>query len=506
MSNERKARIKWWSLLVIILLGSNLLIRFVDESQLTQEFPLDFTNDISAYMAQLHFTKVCGFHEWCPYWYNGFVHLLMSPPGWYFFAYPLYILFGSVTVATFVSMILLYALGFIATMALGKVSKMNKIQSTVLFLIFFANASVVGNTIRNGRQHAMLASVLFVFLFALMWYYKERKINYRFGLASIIYSLMLVTHYQETFLAATFFASMFLYKHGLKEKMKVMTSFLASFILASWWLKGFIEGLKTSSLLSFQEGKRVFEFSKEVAMMNTMTIIIPLVFLGVMWWYYKKNKEKRELIFFIPMIVLGIFYLLKITTVIPILRNISQDPYLLFFLYFIAFILIKEENKLSVSDKAKKIIAYGFVAASIASVAISMFYTPFFEKSTPLDREITGLFGDVEGKFILAGQLQAEGYRASYSKPLYSYASIHHNLSAAGGWSPPLTNNEYLTRFDKLEKSFMEKEFDCNWYKNELLFFNVKEVITAGEGCERLEECGGKVIKRQEHACLYRMD
>ena len=89
----------WVFYLALILLFANFIYRLIDQSKLIKYFPLDYNNDGSSYMAQLFFMKVCGFHSYCSYWYNGFTAFLHSPPGWYFFTLPILEIFGKVNIA-----------------------------------------------------------------------------------------------------------------------------------------------------------------------------------------------------------------------------------------------------------------------------------------------------------------------------------------------------------------------------------------------------------------------
>ncbi len=493
-----------WIYFIIVLLGLTLLIRLIDEAQLINHFPFGFTNDISAYLGQLHFTKVCGFHNWCPYWYNGFTHLLINQPGWYLFAYPLYLLLGSVTAVTYASMVLLYALGFVAIWILGHHLQLDKIKRVAFYLLFFANAGIIGNTLRNSRQHAMLTLVLFVFLFTLMWYYKDRHIRWPFFLTSIVYSFMIVTHYQETILACLLFVSLFIYKKGLKERMAVVMAGVLSVILSLWWVKGFLSGIGYSLLLTLNEGIRIFEWSREIILTNTLTFLIPAVFVGL-WWYAKMHdKENRELLFFLPICILAILYFFRITIFIPVVKNISQDPYLSLFLFFIFVILFTYEKKIMSQLLMGKIVKSGLVAITIASVLVSMFYTPFFEKAHSLDEEIISLFPSVDRRMLFISPLKSKDGLVSYTKPLYSYGSIYHEIFTSAGWSPPLVSSEYFERIEKLEKIFVvDDPTDCEDLKQELLFFNTTDIITTLDACDKLEACGLEKRASTENACLY---
>ena len=95
----------------IILLGLNFLHRLIDASKWIKYFPLDITNDLSAYVSLLHFFDVYGYLANVPNWYNGFILFNTYPPGWVFFTYPIYKLLGNLILASYVSMVLLYILG-----------------------------------------------------------------------------------------------------------------------------------------------------------------------------------------------------------------------------------------------------------------------------------------------------------------------------------------------------------------------------------------------------------
>ena len=97
-----------WLYLPIFILGINLIIRLINQSKIIKQFPLDIVNDISAYIAELHFLNICGFHNFCPYWYNGFTSFQLSTPGWHFFTYPLYLIFNDYLKAVYTSMIIIF--------------------------------------------------------------------------------------------------------------------------------------------------------------------------------------------------------------------------------------------------------------------------------------------------------------------------------------------------------------------------------------------------------------
>nr|MBI4157114.1 hypothetical protein [Candidatus Woesearchaeota archaeon] len=164
---------------IIFLLGY-LIIRLIDFSKLLIYFSFDYTNDLSSYMTILHFLKEYGFHGIAQNWYNGIVVLKFYSPGWFFFALPLYLLLKDVRIATYISLILMLIIGFVLIWQLGKIEKLSKAKRIGFFVLFFANAIAVGNFIRLGRVTELFAWIVFIGLFLLIIYYKDRNLDLKF--------------------------------------------------------------------------------------------------------------------------------------------------------------------------------------------------------------------------------------------------------------------------------------------------------------------------------------
>src|SRR3989344_6518106 len=122
----------------IFILGINLIIRIINQSKIIKQFPLDLTNDWSSYIALLHFLKDCGFHNYCPYWYNGFITFKLVAPGWYFFSYIINIITNNYLITVYVSMILIFIFGFVIVYKFGKKFNISKEKLILFFLMLFA--------------------------------------------------------------------------------------------------------------------------------------------------------------------------------------------------------------------------------------------------------------------------------------------------------------------------------------------------------------------------------
>src|SRR3989338_7960326 len=146
---------KKFYLFSILLLLINLVYRFIDQSQMIKYFPLDYANDGSSYMAQLFFMDVCGFHNFCPYWYNGFESFLFTPPGWFFFGLIIYKLVGSITLATYLSLVISFVSAFLIIYFLYGKLGLTKLQRVLMFFLLFGSAQAVGSFIRLVRVHEL---------------------------------------------------------------------------------------------------------------------------------------------------------------------------------------------------------------------------------------------------------------------------------------------------------------------------------------------------------------
>ena len=170
----------------ILILGVYLIFRLINQSQIIFTFPLDKYNDWSSYMAQLHFLKECGFHNFCSYWYNGFINFQINQPGWYFFIYPLYLIIKNVQLTAYLSLIITLVLSLGALYLNRKKLKLSKTKVLALFLFFFGNAVAVGNFIRVGKIHELFGWFNLIVIFIFILTYKDKKIQAGFILRTDI--------------------------------------------------------------------------------------------------------------------------------------------------------------------------------------------------------------------------------------------------------------------------------------------------------------------------------
>lgn len=488
---------KWFYFPVIILLVY-FIFRLINQSQMINMFPLDYTNDVSAYMAMLFFLVKYGFHNISPYWYNGYPVLLTFPPGWFFFTLPLYYLFKDVKAAAFISLILMYIISFIIIYFIGKVGRISKTKRIIFFLFLFANPIAVGNFIRAGRYVELFGWVSFLLSALIIFYYKDRKLDKGFLWFIPSYALLLMGHSCVAIPSHFLILSLLLIKKW-KEKLLIILSLAGGIIISSFWLIPFLKNIfntiTLSGLSQFITEIKPPAFSKFfLSNIAGFIIIFALWFIFYYYWL-SKDKSKKELIFFSPILILSILFFTRLIIYIPFLKSVFPDVYLIFFIFFISFyfLCIKQYTIF-----LKRVVILALIIVPIISVGISATHTPFFTKHTELERNTIDLFDTVDGKFIIVG-----GTKTSYAMAYYSFAPIYYNLSTADGWSWTELNKDYFELLRNNQLSLKNK--DCGNFINSSKILNVSNVIGYGEYCDKLNYCNLNNIIKKDGVCLYKL-
>lgn len=482
----------------IIVFGFYFIIRLIDESALIHTFPLDYANDISSYIAQLHFLKVCGFHQMCYYWYNGFNTFLITPPAWYFFTLPIYLLIKNILLSTYISMIVIYILGLIGFIFMGKLNKISYIKSLGLFFLFFANPISIGEFIKLGRLPSLFSWVIIIFLFSILLYYKDRPLDKYFLFFIPLYSLLILSHFQEVVLFSFILLGFFLIKTN-KEKICLVFLSTISLLIASFWFIPFILNAKNSGLSSFPIYKWLLNFSGNDLITNLISFVIIIIFFCLFYLnWLKENKSKKELLFYLPSLILGFLVFTRLVVILPIFNSIAPDPYIYYFILLSLYLFVK----LEFNKKILKLIRPAFVLLILISVLISAFNTPWFIEHTQLERDTTDLITKyVDGNYLIFG-----GYPTSYAPAYYAYTSIFYNLSSASGWCNQASTKNYIEDIQNLYNS--HEKGNCEQIKFYLNKFNVTQIIGYtdsgyGDDCAKLNNCSFKFLENRKNVCIY---
>jgi len=476
----------------IIIFGIYLIIRLINEAQLISIFPLDYANDISSYIAQLYFLKECGFHNLCSYWYNGFIAFLYTPPAWYFFTLPIYLLSKNILLSTYISIVLMYIFGLIGFLLMGKLLNISRLKSIGLFFLFFANPNTIGSFLRLGRVTSFFAWVVFIYLFVILLYYKDRDLNRYFLVFIPLYAILILSHFQELILFSFILLGFFLIKDK-KDKIVLILSGLAASLIASFWLIPFILNVKNSGLWIYQLSRELIYFKGNLLWSNLTSSAAVLAFTILFYIYWvQNNKSKKELLFYTPSLILGFLLFTRLIIFLPILRNIALDPYIFYFTLLSLYLFVK----VKFSKNSLKIVSILFISLIFISVIISSIHSPWFTTHTKLEEDTIDLLKYVKGNYLIFGV-----YPTSYSPAYYSYTPIFHNLSSASGWYPHASTKQYVQGLFDLYKYFDNKE--CKKIKSSLEYFNVTQVLGYGDTCITLKECSFNLIESRDKVCIY---
>ncbi|MAG47191.1 hypothetical protein CL617_01175 [archaeon] len=481
-----------WLYIPILILGINFIIRIINQSKIIKQFPLDTVNDVSAYIAELHFLNICGFHNFCGYWYNGFTNFQLSTPGWHFFTYPIYLVFNDYLKAIYISIILIFLLSFIVIYIFGKINKINKEKRILFFFLLFANAAAIGNYIRLGRLPEFFSFFLFTLFAFIILYYKDRKLDWKFFSLIPIYSLIIFTHPTFAVISSFLWISILLVKNW-ESRVIIGATILTSLISISFWLIPYITNFYNSGGTSKPIGENLLTFGGSFLLENIASIIIPIIFLFIFLIYIKKKKyDKKEILFYSPIIVIALLLLSRLSAFIPILKYIYADVYMGFLIFFTLFIFFK-------SFKINKKVLIGITILVILSVSINFSHTPWFTEHTQLEKDTLEIMKDIDTSFLMTNSYS----KTSYSKAYYSYAPIYFNITTPSGWAK-VASFDYYNKLRRFSNSVRNK--NCNNLIESAKILKNDYIISYNGDCDFLKTCNLKKINQINNICLYKFN
>src|SRR3989339_835309 len=430
-------------LIPIILLFGNFLYRIIHFSTILYRFPLDITNDLTAYIADIPFFEMYGYLGHVPQWYNGFILFNIYPPGWVFFTYPLYKLFGDLMLATFVSTLLLFAFGF------------------------------------------------------LIIYFYDRPLNMKAIFLPLVYAGLILTHQTETVLASAFLLGLFLVK-DIRERITLVLLMLLSILFSSFWLFHFLRATFETGFLQFGYSQWLLDWHSYF-WNNLAGVFLALGLFISFYLFYKQNKEGNWLLFFSPVLLFTFLYLTRLVIFVPILKNVYPDPWEDFItLNFVVLFLSLQFTH--ISKNWKKFLAIALILVAVLSVGYNMFKTPMMEPWTEHGEEAIALipFLDQDSHFLMFNE-ETDG--TLYSRSLYSYAAIYYNISSASGWFE--VNKEY-SYVHSLNILYMDIYINGNCEDLDTLTkeFNTTQLLANGKYCPIISGCGWEIIQERGDTCL----
>lgn len=479
----------------ILLLLVYLIYRLVDLSQIISVFPIDtVANDRSGHIAKLFFLDKYGLHNKVPNWYNGEYQLLkLYPPGWYIYALPLLKLFKSPQAAVYYSIILTYILGFIAFLILGWVMQLKLLDRIAMFLLFFANPLTIGYLLRLGKDPEMFSWVFIVTIFALLLYYRNKILDYKFYLLFIVLSTILFYVHILLFIVAGFMMLSFFIIRDFRDKIKFFMAILVIAALTSFFWYPFFTSIGNG--IQLEKAPLKFLLSEDPRTFNDKLVayVTPLVLFILFYFYYKTNKlSKKDLLFFSVPLLVALLIFLRILPYAPIFNKIFPDTYSIFFILISLFFLFNIDlDKLNKSIRV--IFNVALVIVPITGVIISYNITPFFIPHTPEVKSVLDLLPNVDGNFMTLWGSTVNGHA------IYSYGAIYYNTRTPDGWEPTNLSKADSERYYRIYDAAKSK--DCITFESDFKSLKLENVIVPGEFCEP-PICGLKLKKRNELSCL----
>ena len=477
----------------IIILAGIFLFKTFQLSQIIWHFP---SSDYPVYLVRLFFLETQGYNIPIANWYDGWLPFLHYGPAFFFFAQIPYKLFGQLNLAYYLAFLGNYILGFIGFYFIGKAEKWTIIKRIYLFLLFYVCPITIVWFNEMGRTPEMFAWSILILTIALIFTYRKKQIDTKFIiLFALLTGILLLSHPSEYILAGIVTLGLFLTK-TFREKIKIVIAGLIGIIISSFWLIPF---LKTSGEVSFDAYSPLalmLQFPTE----RIISIIFPLFFMAMLIWYLKDKKwNKKELLFFSPILITLILYMTTIGIHIPIFNKVNTRVYgILAFLFgTILFLKLRYINY-------KKLIRIGISLLAIAILAIIIIRypsMPFPFDTNETYQDVVEIFPKVNEKiFLICPEIERQGVA-----DLYSYGAIYHNISTPIGFfgseETPELRQARLGLYEGIEQQ------DCSKIIENTKKTTAKELLgCTPANCELLESCGLTLKAETENACVFSLN
>lgn len=466
----------------ILLLSFNLVYRLINAAKIIHTFPLDKVNDLSAYIALVYFFDLHGYLGYVPEWFNGFTLFSTYPPGWVFYVYPFYKIFGDLLLGTYLSLLALYVLAFFGIYLIGKELHLSKIKILAFCLFVYANPMIIGAVLKQGRLPSFFGFILFTYLVYFALYFKDKPLDWKVLFFIFFYFALLITHQAELVLASVFLLGFFMIKNT-KERIILVLALFFAVLLASFWLVPFIQGTLHTGFLKIGFAYWVWDF-QGFFWNNIVGLFLSLALCVIFYRHYRFSHDRRFLLFYLPVVVLAVFYFLRVTPFIPLLKYVYPDPYNDFFLFFLSLFFITFPFRI-LKPRYKTILAFLLVFLVLAGVIYNFTITPFFVEHTEEEEHFLELVPQIEGKFFMMSSTPVE----TYSKPYYTYALIYYNISSIDGWGEMYKEYDYTLQLENSLVNYFENP-NCDRFIDTLQRYNTTELLTYGFDCSFLvEQC-----------------
>jgi len=287
-----------------------------------------------------------------------------------------------------------------------------------------------------------------------------------------------------------FIISLFLVKKYW-ERVIIITSFIFSLVISSfWWIPFF----KSSLVKSLGEEAIYTKWLLNIYSIDSITTWITSLLLILIFYFYwiDKNKSKKELIFFTPFLILAILIFTRLIIFIPIYNRPLPDAFNIGFLLVSIYLFLKTKK---FEFKLSKSIPVLLLVLAIISVLSSLYHTSFFIKPSQLDYDTIELFPFIESNYYIFNA------KESYARAYYSYGAIYNNVTTISGWIDQILTKEDIKRKRRMINYF--DNGDCPNFLASLRDLNVKSAISYDDRCDFLNKCGMIEKIKKGRVCLF---
>ncbi|MBU2639591.1 MAG: hypothetical protein KKG75_02670 [Nanoarchaeota archaeon] len=464
------------------------VVKFISFLKIINYFPLNNYVDLSLKLSELYLLSNYGFHFVVPHWYNGFKLFEIYPPGWYFFSLPIYWVTNNLQITTLISLILMLTLGFLASWLIFK-----KISKKIIFFVFFfMNPIMIDYIFFIGRFPELFAWVVYLFIFYLVFRYKDKILDKKGFILFIIFtSIIIISHQYVAILALFLIFLLFLIKPK-KEKILIAFMLLVVLLVTSFFwvdfLKVMIDSPYAINPTAYQKDSLLGLHS--IISFNTVVL---LAWFGIFYFYKKQFINfKKEKIFFYPLFILSILIITRIITLTPLFNEVPPNAYNLFFLSLSLFMLFK----IKFPDNFKKIIILGLLLVPIFTAILDFEIRPERQlEYTDEQIEIMKLFPKIESKYIFINKNEL------YEDSLIAIATTKYNLYTPLGLYSGQLPIELEKEFETINNALKNK--DCELVVSKLKDLEVKNIISYKNSCDLLKNCNLNLESEGNYSCLF---
>lgn len=476
-----------------------LIYRLINYSQIAVNFPLDYDNDLSSYIAYIFFLLKCGWDNLCNYWYNGFFPFYHYSPAYFILTLPMYYLTKNILLSVFISMILLFIIAFILSLIIGKSEKLSTSKKFLFFSLTFANPFVISSYIKSGRLPEFIGLISILLIFIIFLNYFDRKVDRKFFIAFIpSYFLLILSHQQMTLLGHLLILGFLIIKNN-KERIKIIFASIISLILSSFWLINYIKyNLLEGNLNSLKPiALQFLIFTKESLLRNIATTLVILFLIFSFIVYYKQEKNKKMIYFFSPILILSLLILFRFVPFIKFFNQVAPNTYMIFLMLFASFFFVKIGFK-ELNNIIRLFIILILIILPFTGIIISHLETPYYREYTKTEISSIELLNKIDNNFIVLNG----HFPTSYPPAYHSYAPIFLNLTTPQGFNPNSANINHLYTLQALNKAVSEE--NCQDLEINANKLKLNYMLAYDNVCEFLNNCNISLINKKDNVCLFK--